>query len=224
MTKLLIALVLSTFGWQANAQVYLTTSGGSYPTEKWCSISTGVDGTGTIVWQQGGGPIGTGSGLLTNEAIALPSSGTYYLNCYDQYDDSWDGTVYDLTDGTTTIINNGGTPPDDGTDIDASGGWDGTADELESSEAFTYTAPACPTPTTLTANNITTTTADLGWTENGTATTWDIEHGATGFTQGSGTTVTGTTTNPHNLSGLTANTTYDFYVRADCGGSGTSTW
>ena len=85
-------------------------------------------------------------------------------------------------------------------------------------------AQACPTPSILTATALTATTANLGWTENGTATTWDIEWDTTGFTPGTGTMVTGTTTNPHNLTGLTANTSYSFYVRADCGGSGTSTW
>lgn len=84
--------------------------------------------------------------------------------------------------------------------------------------------PSCPDPSALTTTNITTTSADLGWTENGTATTWDIEWDTTGFVQGTGTMVTGTTTNPHNITGLTASTAYDFYVRADCGGSLTSTW
>jgi subtilisin-like proprotein convertase family protein len=86
-------------------------------------------------------------------------------------------------------------------------------------------APACPDPTVLTVANITTTSADLGWTENGTASTWDIESGITGFAPTGTPTVTGTTTNPHNLTLLTANTTYDFYVRADCGSvNGTSAW
>jgi len=88
---------------------------------------------------------------------------------------------------------------------------------------FQGIAQACPTPTVQTVSNISATSADLGWTENGTATTWDIEWDTTGFTQGTGVMVTGTTTNPHNLTGLTANTAYDFYVRADCGGS-TSSW
>jgi len=86
------------------------------------------------------------------------------------------------------------------------------------------TPPACPAPSALTATNLTSTSADLGWTENGTATTWDIEWGTAGFTPTGTPTIVGTTTNPHNLTGLTANTSYEFYVRADCGGSGTSTW
>ena len=83
--------------------------------------------------------------------------------------------------------------------------------------------PTCPDPSALTATT-TATSANLGWTEAGTATTWDIEYGAAGFTATGTPTVTGTTTNPHNIMGLSANTSYDFYVRADCGGSGTSNW
>src|SRR5690606_18281052 len=85
-------------------------------------------------------------------------------------------------------------------------------------------APACPDPTALTATNITATTADLGWTENGTATTWDIEWGAAGFTPTRTPNIVGTTTNPHNLTGLTAQTTYEFYVRSICGTNDTSAW
>ncbi|MCF6169917.1 MAG: fibronectin type III domain-containing protein, partial [Bacteroidales bacterium] len=85
--------------------------------------------------------------------------------------------------------------------------------------------PTCFAPSAQIVTNITQTSADLGWTENGSATTWNIEWGPTGFTQGSGTMITGTTTNPHSLTGLTAGTTYDWYVQADCGGgNGQSTW
>ncbi len=91
---------------------------------------------------------------------------------------------------------------------------------------FTFTTlVSCPAPSALTATAITATSADLGWTENGTATLWDIEWGTTGFAPTGTPTIAGTTTNPHNLTGLTAATTYDFYVRADCGGvNGVSTW
>ena len=77
--------------------------------------------------------------------------------------------------------------------------------------------PACPPPTGQTETNITTTTADLGWTTGG-ATTWDIEWGPIDFVQGTGTTITGTNTNPYPLAGLTAGNLYDWYVRDDCGG------
>ncbi|MFZ9527601.1 MAG: hypothetical protein ACO27L_06695, partial [Schleiferiaceae bacterium] len=45
----------------------------------------------------------------------------------------------------------------------------------------------------------------------------------TGFTLGAGTTVTSTTTSKQ-LTGLTANTCYDVYVRRNCGTAGTSSW
>ncbi len=83
--------------------------------------------------------------------------------------------------------------------------------------------PACVAPTALTATSVTAAGATLGWTAGGTETSWNIEYGVTGFTQGTGTTVTGVT-NPYILNGLTQNTTYQYYVKADCGGSGLSTW
>ncbi|MGK0406328.1 MAG: hypothetical protein ACJAZH_000138, partial [Roseivirga sp.] len=84
--------------------------------------------------------------------------------------------------------------------------------------------PSCPVPTALGIANALTTSADLAWTEMGAATQWDIEYGTTGFTQGAGTTVAGTSTNPYSLTGLTSSTSYDFYVRADCGAGSVSAW
>ena len=94
---------------------------------------------------------------------------------------------------------------------------------------FTYSLscappPACIDPTALNVSNVTGTTVDLGWTAGGTETQWNIEYGAAGYTQGAGTAVNAVTTNPYNLSGLTPATTYDFYVQADCGGSGQSNY
>jgi hypothetical protein len=86
-------------------------------------------------------------------------------------------------------------------------------------------APSCIPPVSLTASSITNASANLGWTESGTSTVWDIEWGTSGFTPTGTPNILGTTTNPHNLGGLTANTTYSFYVRADCGGTnGVSPW
>jgi hypothetical protein len=75
---------------------------------------------------------------------------------------------------------------------------------------------ACNFVTDFTVANITETTAEIGWTENGSATTWDIEYGETGFTPTEIPTLNDVT-NPYTVTGLTASTTYDFYVRADCG-------
>ena len=83
--------------------------------------------------------------------------------------------------------------------------------------------PSCPKPSDLAVANIATDSADLSWTENGTATAWNIEYGPAGFTPGSGTTIA-VSNNPYTLTGLTAHTSYDFYVQADCGGGDTSQW
>ncbi|KJS05297.1 MAG: hypothetical protein VR77_09050, partial [Flavobacteriales bacterium BRH_c54] len=53
---------------------------------------------------------------------------------------------------------------------------------------------------------------------------WDIEWDTAGFTPTGIPTITGTTTNPHPLTGLTPLTDYEFYVRAYCSASDTSFW
>ena len=85
--------------------------------------------------------------------------------------------------------------------------------------------PTCLAPTNLNAKNLTTTSAFLKWVEPGSATKWNIEYGPTGFTQGSGTMVADNDgTIGETINGLTASTTYDFYVNADCGGGDISSW
>jgi hypothetical protein len=83
--------------------------------------------------------------------------------------------------------------------------------------------PSCPNPTALTATSGTSNSAVLGWTVGGTESSWNIQYGVTGFTLGTGTIVNGVT-NPFTLNGLSASTTYQYYVQADCGGTGLSTW
>ncbi|MBK5212563.1 MAG: T9SS type A sorting domain-containing protein [Flavobacteriaceae bacterium] len=81
----------------------------------------------------------------------------------------------------------------------------------------------CSNPSNLTASDIQLTSAVLDWTENGTATTWNIEWGFSGFTLGTGNPQV-VLAKPYLLEGLMPNTSYDYYVQADCGGTGTSTW
>ena len=83
--------------------------------------------------------------------------------------------------------------------------------------------PSCTKPSNLAVSNVTSSSVELSWTENGTATAWNIEYGPQGFTQGTGTTVAATT-NPFAVTGLTDSTAYDFYVQADCGAGETSEW
>lgn len=88
---------------------------------------------------------------------------------------------------------------------------------------YIFTYSNCATPSSLTATGLATTQADLGWTENGTATQWDIEYEVSPFSFSGTPDIENTTTNPHTLAGLSPSTTYQYKVRADCSGS-TSSW
>lgn len=84
--------------------------------------------------------------------------------------------------------------------------------------------PVCPKPTALFASNLTSSSVDLNWTENGTATNWNIEYGPTGFTLGTGTLIQNVTSFPYNVGSLTDNTVYQFYIQAACSASDLSVW
>ena len=80
----------------------------------------------------------------------------------------------------------------------------------------TFVRPVyCAIPTSITHLNVTSSEATLKWTA-GYGTSWIVEYGEEGFTQGEGTQVT--TTSPMiTLTGLAAETSYDVYVKANCG-------
>lgn len=85
--------------------------------------------------------------------------------------------------------------------------------------------PACLDPSMLGATNLMETSAELSWTENGTAMAWDVEIvNISAMGTPTGTPTASGVANPYTAMGLTASTNYEFYVRADCGGAGTSNW
>ena len=226
MKKITLLLFLLTFCFNANSQsiINITTSGGSYASEKWVSITTEVDGGGTQVWGQGDGTYGDGQGLI-NEDISI-APGTYYVNCYDLYSDGWDGTVISVTAYGSVIGDNGGESPSDSSTVDTDGTWETPADELEASFMIVVPeAPSCDLPSALTLDAITNTTATISWTAGGTETMWEyvVEAYDSDSDEPTGTSYS-TTSNPLSVTGLTANTSYDFYVRADCGGGDFSNW
>lgn len=93
---------------------------------------------------------------------------------------------------------------------------------FQSPTIVSSTPPACPNPTSQAAV-VTSTSALLSWTENGSASLYNVEYGANGFTQGTGTLINGVS-NSYNLTPLTPSTSYSYYVQASCGVSGTSAW
>ena len=77
----------------------------------------------------------------------------------------------------------------------------------------------------LAATNITGTTATINWTENGTATQWEVivvPSTAPAPTQSSVGTIT--SSNPLQVTGLNNNTIYNAYVRSICSATDSSYW
>ena len=77
----------------------------------------------------------------------------------------------------------------------------------------------CPKPTNLKVDN----NVYMEWDFNGSPQNFEIEYGVTGFAKGSGTKVV--TTNEYYSDAICSKgTTYDFYVRANCGNNDFSEW
>lgn len=214
------------------SQLFITTSGGSFPSEQWVSVTSEPDGAGTVIYAQGDGTYGNGSGDLTNEPFCATDGETYYINAYDSYADSWNGGVYTITDASGTVIaNNSGESPDDGTDEDASGAFGNTQEqELEVSEAFSYTPPACAAPANALISDVTPYTAVFSWDEEPAATLgydWRIMNegedpdDANNTPVAEGTTMTSSDTSV-NITGLSDYVTYDAYVASNCDTNGFS--
>lgn len=85
------------------------------------------------------------------------------------------------------------------------------------------TLPTCPVPTSPTSTNITQTSADLNWTENGSATMWEIEYGPDNFVLGTGNRSI-TTVKPITLGGLSSSSAYSYFVRSVCSPGDSSNW
>jgi hypothetical protein len=140
--------------------LYLTTSGGNFPGEKWWDITeipqdnegsgsatqiaaqTSPDEgeiSGTVGYHGGFLPTNESAGLVTDLPITLPSGAMLFFNTYDQYDDSWDETNFELRtapEGGGELIAIG-INPDDGFE-DPGGEWlDGqTGTKWESTTEF----------------------------------------------------------------------------------------
>ena len=98
------------------------------------------------------------------------------------------------------------------------------------SNPITFITPeTCPTPAALTAEDVEATEILFSVNGSGNVQGYQVEYGATGFAHGQGSFVyeAAAATASQTLiviDYLTANTTYDFYVRAICGGNDTSAW
>jgi len=83
-------------------------------------------------------------------------------------------------------------------------------------DTIQFTMATCPDVANAISTGHTFNSVTLDWNDSVRATSWLIEYGNYGFSQGSGTTVTATS-HPYTVTGLADEQTYDFYIRAVCG-------
>lgn len=127
------------------------------------------------------------------------------IACNDDFTGSspWESEVeFEVTAGTDYYIMWGN-------------GW--TANASDFTVTFTPDENCIP-PSNIQASNITGSGANITWTENGSASNWDLEIGTTGFTP-SGAATNSVIAASFDLMGSEGES-YDIYVRADCGSGG----
>ncbi|WP_299255104.1 fibronectin type III domain-containing protein [uncultured Lacinutrix sp.] len=97
--------------------------------------------------------------------------------------------------------------------------------ETEDYKLTVVDPPVCGAPTALTATNIMFNAADLGWTDAGIATLYNVE--IVDVTAGdvvSGSADYSGVSNPYTATNLVEDNDYEFYVQGDCTADGTSLW
>ncbi|MGX1024954.1 fibronectin type III domain-containing protein [Psychroflexus sp. MBR-150] len=107
-------------------------------------------------------------------------------------------------------------------------GTEGTVDDTEDYDFFidefeVKVAPTCFDPNSLEVLSVTDTSADLNWQAGSSETNFDVEVVISG-TPPTGVPTFEDVSVPFTATGLTSETTYDFYVRADCGPGDVSNW
>ncbi|WP_405569185.1 T9SS type A sorting domain-containing protein [Winogradskyella sp. Asnod2-B02-A] len=107
-------------------------------------------------------------------------------------------------------------------------GSEGTVDDTNDTDVFVDNFRVRSVVTCFEPIEISTTqgigSAQVSWTETGTATSWNIEYGLAGFTLGTGTLISYVSSNPYILTGLVLDTNYDVYVQSICGPEDESSW
>uniref|UniRef100_UPI0025FC9E93 T9SS type A sorting domain-containing protein n=2 Tax=Nonlabens sp. TaxID=1888209 RepID=UPI0025FC9E93 len=204
-----------------------------------------TSGTGFFAWVNDSSPHSTGTSL---ESVLVDVSGltspalSFWINS-DREDstnvqfsvDFWDGAAWNIGVYTSNSNTNGWaqglvdlsvytiTGPvqarfvvdeNNGTDFDD----DFAIDDVSFDEA-----PSCFAPTNAVVTAISTDGATIDYTNSNTSTNTNIEYGALGFVQGTGTSLSYTTI-PFSLTGLMSGTTYDYYLQSDCGMGDITAW
>ena len=96
--------------------------------------------------------------------------------------------------------------------------------ETEDYDITISTAVPCPQPSALAVDAITSDSANLLWNIGCAETAWDLHLTTAGGGAPSGAPSNPGVSSPFAATSLTPSTAYEFYVRADCAGDGTSLW
>ena len=100
---------------------------------------------------------------------------------------------------------------------------DGDAVYIDDVSGVTLKPESCPKTSVPTASNVGATTATISWTENGSATAWNLQYKKSSDSEWTNIVVNDEPT--YNLTELVAGgTSYDYRVQADCGGGDVSDW
>jgi len=101
---------------------------------------------------------------------------------------------------------------------------DSSLDTVVAGDVYTFTPPACVAPIPGSVTTVGTNTATINWSNAGSL-NYEISYDVTGFTAGAPSANSATVTDTFfNATGLSQGTTYDFYIRQDCGGGVYSAW
>ncbi|MDR9399683.1 MAG: T9SS type A sorting domain-containing protein [Salibacter sp.] len=210
-----------------------------------------VDDNNNTIYQSGTGPF---TGVHFSNPVSGCPSCDYVIDGFDSFGDGWNGASIDIdVNGTITNFTVSGSsgsiniPSANGDNVSFtfnSGSFDSeitfdiygpgnvllgsygpnpsTGTFLTDVSNAVCPPPSCPLPTNVTVTNVTSTSAIVSW--SGSGSNYEIAYVPSGnpAPTGPGTSVTGTT---DTLTGLSAGTNYDVYVREICGGSlGNSSW
>ena len=142
--------------------------------------------------------------------VGIPGVTNYEVQYKVAGTNSWISTV---VSNVTTFIINGLT---EGTAYDVRVRSLCSADQTSDWTTTTFIRPVyCAVPTNIHTTNVAHNAITLTWDE-GEGTSWTVEYGEAGFTLGEGTQLT-TNTNTVTITGLTEQTAYNIYIKANCG-------
>jgi len=208
---------------------------------------TGTPGS-TFAWVDGSYVSNNQTAVLTSPVIDISTLTNprlrYYLMSYNPtyaatYGHNrlivaaWDGTSWITVDSVQQSLNQGWNVRT--ASLSALGSvtttqlrftYTGTAsttyyNDIAIDDVMVESTPTCPDPSNIVVTTPTANSVTLNWTENGSATQWQVRYvpfGSTSFG-----TVTGViNTKPYTLTGISG--AYNIYVRSICGPNDTSTW